>query len=511
MKKRQEQSAKRNGKKIPDFLYYLNFKNLEQEINRCGYEMKPSRILFYYLLMILGCAAICVPFKLQPGYIILIVISGFLCLPVVLASAYRQRYEEARYIEVSMYISQMLSSFDIKPKILNALQETREAIVDGPMALAIDEAVDYILYTQFSEGDIKEEALAIIEKKYSCKRIRTLHKFILNVETNGGEYERTSGLLQKDRELWENRVEEFIKDQKAKRVEATGSIVAVVFICWLTLAFTNMRQMNMSIDTMPAYQIATAGLILSELFIYIKINCSLNVDLLQKLTLRSEKEIRKDYHMVLDFDNAKESRRSLILSIVPCLILFYSITTKNMIGIVIGTIMLILALFDHKIGYSMTKKQLKHEIEFAYPQWLMEMALLLQGNNVRNSIRQTMDGVSPVLKEPLEKLVADLNMYPDSKIPYQEFLGPLRSKAIESSMSTLYAVSVGSNGTPERQIAEIISRTIKMTDKAEAMENQDTMESLKLFFNLPAIPGTIVIFVYMALICLAVLNGSAFY
>lgn len=471
---------------------------------RFGYEITPVKLLLYYLLTIVICVLVCIPFELPFVCKLCISFVGFLCLPIVIVSTYKQKYEEARFVETSIYVSQMLSAFYINPKIIYALQSTQKVVTSAPMQEAITGAIDYIINTPFSIGDYREEGLKIVEKQYDCKRIRTLHQFLINVEIKGGEYKQTIDLLQRDRELWENRIEDFRKDEKNKKGEAVASAIFMIFMCWCIVMLS--KYVGIDISHALAYQISTTLLIIAEMFLYIKINCSLKVDLLQKVTTRSYKAIMKDYHMVINYDPEKENRRSICYSIIPAILLAAGILLSRVWFIIIGGALLFYTIFDKRVGYSMTVKQLKKEIGFVYPEWLMEMALLLQCNTVRNSIRMSTDNAHPILKEALEKMITELDENPTSMDPYMNFLWPLRTKEINTSMSMLYAASSGTNGDAEERIKEIINSTIRMTDKAEKHENDDKLLGLELLFSAPAIPGTLNILVYTAIVMIQSMN-----
>lgn len=495
-------------KKVPPVLYYLNYKHLQHDMQLYGFELSPVRLFFFYFLTVAVCILVCIPFKLPFLSMLAISVTGILCMPLVLVSSQKQKAEETRYMETSMYISSMLSAFSIKPKILEALKSTKNVISSIPMSSAINEAIEHILYTSYSSGDVREEALRCIEQKYNCKRISTLHRFLINVETKGGEYDKTLELLQKDRELWENRVEEFLKDEKAKRIEATISAVFVIFLCWALTLLGNMTKTDITV--MPAYQVCTTLMIVAEMVLFIKINCPLDIDLLKRISLRSEKAMIEDYETVMNYNREEDNVKSIQRAIIPAIIIVVGLVLRKIPVVVIGAVILFYVVCDKRVGYAMSVKQLKKELSYIFPQWLMEMALLLQTNNVRNSIRLTAENAHPVLKGALEKMITELDENPTSMEPYMNFLGPLRTKAISSSMMLLYAAASGTNGNPEERIKEIINSTIKMTDKAEKMENEDKLLSLDLLFKAPVIPGTIAILVYAVLILMSALDMSVY-
>ena len=90
---------------------------------------------------------------------------------------YKQMFEQKRFADVLEYMDQMLYSFQKTGKILSALQETRESFKEGNMKECIDKAIEHIIggKTFDENGALEKEALEMIEEKYMCDKIVTMH------------------------------------------------------------------------------------------------------------------------------------------------------------------------------------------------------------------------------------------------------------------------------------------------------------------------------------------------
>ena len=127
-----------------------------------------------------------------------------------------------------------------------------------------------------------------------------------------------------------------------------------------------------------------------------------------------------------------------------------------------------LLLNQHRIGYRLAYDRVVREINRVFPGWLMEMALLLQGNNVQVAIEKTIGHAPAVLQADLQELSDRLKCTPDALEPYLEFLG----------MFQLSSVS---------QIRILVQRNSKMMDKAEKLSNEKSLAGINGIFYLPQV------------------------
>lgn len=171
--------------------------------------------------------------------------------------------------------------------------------------------------------------------------------------------------------------------------------------------------------------------------------------------------------------------------------MFFSAVFVGMLGHLFGAVLLMaLAIFfinQHKIGYRLAYDRVVREINRVFPAWLMEMALLLQGNNVQVSIEKTIETAPAVLKTDLQRLSDSLKRTPDALEPYLEFLGMFRLSSVLSSMKMLYAISESGSGDAQSQIQILLQRNSKMMDKSEKLTNEKSLAGINGIFYLPQV------------------------
>ena len=144
------------------------------------------------LLIILG---ICLAYRLN-------VVSIILCMSAGVAFNYFYQREELkrrrmleRFKDAVMYMEQMIYSFKKQPKIRLALQDAQK--IGSPEVKELLEEVIVNIDTNESKN-IYENALKLIENEYKCKRIKSLHKFLIKIEEHGGEYDNYIDILLQD-------------------------------------------------------------------------------------------------------------------------------------------------------------------------------------------------------------------------------------------------------------------------------------------------------------------------
>ena len=142
---------------------------------------------------------------------------------------------------------------------------------------------------------------------------------------------------------------------------------------------------------------------------------------------------------------------------------------------------------QHKMGYRLAYDRVVKEINRVFPAWLMEMALLMQGNNVQVSIEKTIEHAPAVLKAELQRLSDRLKSRPDAIEPYLDFLKMFQLSSVQSSMKMLYAISESGSGDAQAQIQILVQRNSKMLDKSEKLSNEKSLAGINGIFYLPQI------------------------
>ena len=195
-------------KKIKQFFSYLNPKHFNQEIHRYNADISNWQFVKFLLATYIGLIIFMIIFKLKIPYMAAILLITTLFLPSVFLLNLKTNYEIKRFESVNSYLEQLLYSFRRKPKVLTALQDTALLFQEDEnteLREAIEQAIEHIQNPE-GNGDVYEEAFAIIEKDFGCKRMKKIHSFLRQVENAGGNIEESIEILLLDRNLWVDRI-----------------------------------------------------------------------------------------------------------------------------------------------------------------------------------------------------------------------------------------------------------------------------------------------------------------
>ncbi|MEI3339159.1 MAG: hypothetical protein V8R80_03690 [Eubacterium sp.] len=105
-------------------------------------------------------------------------------------------------------------------------------------------------------------------------------------------------------------------------------------------------------------------------------------------------------------------------------------------------------MFQHKLGYALAVRTVRREITRAFPQWLMQLGLLLQSENVQVSIARSEPLAPQILRPAIRKMVQEMEYEPESEEPFLHFLDHFRAEGVTPAMRMLYSVSAGCSGEP---------------------------------------------------------------
>ena len=200
-----------------------------------------------------------------------------------------------------------------------------------------------------------------------------------------------------------------------------------------------------------------------------------------------EKKLVGYYHMVMEFDGKAERKKSLAFGGI-----FWAAgAVAGILGHPFGALAAAgvggILMNQHKMGYRVAYDKVVKELNRVFPSWLMEMALLMQGNNVQVSIEKTIDHAPAILKEELQELSDSLKRKPDAIEPYLGFLKTFQLSSVQSSMKMLYSISESGSGDAQAQIQILVQRNSKMLDKAEKLSNEKSLAGISSIFYLPQV------------------------
>lgn len=125
----------------------------------------------------------------------------------------------------------------------------------------------------------------------------------------------------------------------------------------------------------------------------------------------------------------------------------------------------------------------------AFPQWLMDISLLLQTENVQVALYRTKEKAPEVLRPAIGEMMEELKQNPESLEPYLNFLKDYELPDVTAAMRMLCALSNGGYGSGEKQLAQILNRNQELLDKSERSRNEDALAGLYGLFLAPALTG----------------------
>ncbi|MDD6057737.1 MAG: hypothetical protein PUB98_05710 [Clostridiales bacterium] len=484
-------------KNVLDKFKLLNPKNLEKEVDAYGYHFSWKSHTMLILGALVAIGAVGYLFRLRPLFFTLLVGAAICALPVLVLDLYRKMYEQKRFADVSAYMEQMLYSFQKTGKINGALKETREIFQAGQMHQTLEAAISHL---EKGKADTKEgvlwESLQMIEEQYGCPKLRMVHKLLLSTEEYGGDIERSILLLLEDIERWKKRGYRLQAEKKKSHTDNMISIGVAVGLCALALSILQRMQgmfdrtEHVSVFQLPLIQISSVLFFLFLIRVFVKSARSLTDNWLEEKGQWEEAYLLKSYLLVTEYNEAKEKRKSMLFT-TPCLIgagIFFLLEIR--VG---GLIFLLLSAFfliQHKMGYAIAKKDVTNSLYQELPQWLMEITLLLQTNNVQVSLMKSVQAAGGVLRRELEKLMERLSEAPGSLCAYTSFAEGFDLPEASSCMKILHAVSEMGAGNVEVQMSHLLERVQEMQNRADDMKNESIAFRMKLIFSYPVIAAT---------------------
>lgn len=480
MKKSKEKKRKQTG-----IFYLLHPEDLQKRIDGYGYSFSMGRYVMFLLTALAGAVGCGILFSLHWYFILILAAVCLGNLPFLILDGYKQMYEHKCFLDVSDYMEQILYSFRMNPKIVSALKDTGSLFETGRMHHAISRAVDYIEQGKY-QWDLYGEALEIIEKEYPANRLPSIHEYLRMVESNGGACSGAIDLLLQDKAVWADNVLLLQEDKKAARLKVIFSLAVTMILAVVFHSVYRSMPAQYSIVEHPVTQVTTALYLLLNILIFRKANREIAESWIIQEN-REEDKLSEYYRMVTEFEEAKERKKSLILGGSVFLAGLGAWGLGHPFAALLAAGAGGALLNQHKIGYRLAYDRVVKEINRVFPAWLMEMALLMQGNNVQVSIEKTIEHASAVLKAELQRLSDSLKSQPDAIEPYLDFLKMFQLSSVQSSMKMLYAISESGSGDAQAQIQILVQRNSKMLDKSEKLSNEKSLAGINGIFYLPQI------------------------
>ncbi len=449
--------------------------------------------MFYFIAFII-IYILHVLLKLQVGFCIALFLFGIVMIPL-----HKKRYRKAkenkkRFLEVSLYLDTILYAFVKEEKVDLAIRDAAATLPNGDMKELTRQALEYLNMT-FDKTEVLEESLGLIEEVYPCKRIHDVHQFMTHVEYYGGEIEKPVSLLLADKNRWERRVKENIAERKKQMTDIILSVIASLLICG---AIIYMPVMDIDISGELLVQLgAVVVVVINDLIIY-QGQKHLAVDWI-RLQLTEE----EDYYVqkmteFQNYDEEKEKKKSILFGCISCVFVGIFFLMGQKIMVIVMLLMTLFLFYQHRVGKHVLERKLTKEIKYAFPNWLLDLVLLLQSENVHVALQKSQEHVPGVLRKELSLLLERLEMEPESSEPYHKFLQEFSIPEIHSAMGILYSLSNGNSGNADRQIGELVEKNLELLDMTEKELLKEASSGMYLLFLLPVVVASFKLILDMA-------------
>ncbi|MBQ8040195.1 MAG: hypothetical protein IJ274_10070, partial [Lachnospiraceae bacterium] len=412
--------------------------------------------------------------------------AAFLMLPLHSRENEKKKRNESRFFQVSLYLDTILYAFLKEEKIEAAIHDAGLTLQEGTLKEAVLCCHEKLLMTT-DDTSAMEESLGEIEKEFSCKRMHDIHAFMLHVEYYGGDIEKPVKLLLDDKNRWESRMKKAMEERKKKMTDIVMSVAASILICGVILY---LPVLDMDISENWLIQIFALIVLMIDDVIILRAQKYLSVDW---LTLRFQEEedyYRKKMIEYKSYDEKKERKVSVITGSIALAVSIALFAFGNEWAAAIGMLVSVFLFGQHKIGRILMERTLTKEIKYAFPNWLLDLILLLQSENVQVALQKSRLHVPGVLQEELDRLLEHLEMEPESSKPYHGFLKDFSIPEVHSAMSGLYGISIGNSSKGDRQVGELIEKNLELLDIAESKRLSDAGSGMYLLFLAPVLTAS---------------------
>lgn len=443
---------------------------------------------------------------LKLNWISTLIVGGYLLVALYLHQKRleQQMMQKKRFYEAVYYMDAVLYAFLRGQKLDLALKSVADSLEEGNLKNCVEKAYEHIALT-FDNSEVSKDALCMIEADYPCKRISAIHNFMLHVEEFGGTIEETIMLLLQDKNCYESRIQKAMDERKKAFREVVLSIAASLLICGMVLYIPIG---NLDISKNILVQMLSVLIIVLDDFILLRAQKYLCCDWLTIDLIDKQEDYEKKMAEYLNYQWEKQKRLSLILAIGAGMVtLICLLQRKQWLACMMLGMLLVFA-NQHKIGHQLLRRSLTKHIQSVFPNWLMDMVLLLQSENVQVAIEKSIDKAPRVLYDQLELLTVRLSMDPESARPYHEFLKEFQLPEITATMGMLYALSAGNSSNGKRQIADLIDKNLKMQDLAEENRMKDKNSGMYLLFLAPVLSASLKLITDMAVFMMSFLSSS---
>lgn len=468
------------------------FKILGTTIHGYGYEYSPRKMMGMSLLIMFLCIVMGYYYKLNKLSVLFLFVFMILLYPSIVRAQFRLIRNNMMFEQLSGYMDYMILSFKRNPKILNAMEETLP-LVSGKMKKCLEKAIDTIK-TDTSE-DVYLKAFEQIESEFQTSRLKTLHRFMLNVEQeNSKSYRSNIDTLYYDIHNWVTRMYGFQSRMKESKLSITISIlISLLIVAYFCQTVCRLSASIKGLDVVSTntYQAATIMYLVVVSGLYVIVNSKLNgVWLVEDLKTKDDTRILSVIEKVegYDVDAGKRKSRRRAIFLVP--VIGCGIILNNGIVVIVGIIIFGMIATNSSRMQSSRTSQVKKTLLKEFPTWLREVSVNLYTMVGVNAVAASYENAPAVLKPFIKRFMLNVEQDPVSIAPYDSFLGMFYIPELATSIKTLYSLQSQSTDESQKQINDLTERNQHLIAQSEELRLKDTISSIKFLAAVPMLAMT---------------------
>ena len=479
-------------KKVSEMMRYFSFKQMQKDIYDYGYSISPITYAFGIIGCMILVAVFCIFSKLSTVYTILEIILLLVLVPVFIRAKFKGMFQERRFNEVDIYLHQMAFSFQKRPKVLTALEDT-EKVSTGKLKAVIRKAIVYLRET--SSANAYEEALDIIYKAYPNDRVKNLNKFMIQIERQGGSYGTSLDILLGDIDNWVNRT--YTEQATVKSIKMSIIIGMVISFIIGSASMAVSMIMNSSddmsimgsgrLEDIALYQITTAIFIAANMVFLAYAFTKYNYDWITKSV--DEKSVMRNYKNATEFNPTLFRIKSIPLyifftALTVSIFFIKAIPYNKYIAAFLGVFTLYLLIspsFTKKSAYKVTQKNIQN----SFSEWLRDMSINLQKEPLITAVTDSYENCPVAIKPELEVFIRRIQETPTAVEPYYEFLARFHLTDVSSAIRNLYSLSDMDDKRKEENLGQLTKRNYAIINNNELKVMDDATAAMRFTEYMP--------------------------
>lgn len=463
---------------------YMSFKGLNTEIEGYGFKYSVKRYMASMIGMFVFVIIIGIVYRLELPYLLGVGVSSIFFVPALIRAQHMFLYQQRRFSEVDVYLHQMIYSFQRMPKISEALEDTLK-VTDGEMKACIKRAIE-VMRTSGSET-ILEDSLSEIGNKYKCSRVALLHKFLINIEQKGGEYENSMSVLTKDFDRWVKRTYKNQNELRHIKNNSTIGVILCLIVCTVSVMIITLFQKNMSINvditSQVAYQVAGTVFMFLMICYYTRAQVSYKGDWLGKA--RPDEKVKKDFELAFKYDVHKIRMKGMPIVVIVSALAIISFALQYAVIGVVFFIFAVIIIFTPSMEKKSAYNRVVEDLHNGFSEWLRDVALNMQGETLQYAIESTYENCPIVMKQSLEQFIVMIEEDPSDVTPYYEFLSEFNVVDITATVHTLYSLTEVSKENVDKTINSLIEKNCELVDSYEEIKSNDKNSVMKFEQYIP--------------------------